>query len=532
MLNHKNHLYSLFSFTVIAGFTLSSCLAEPAKTKGKQPNILFAIADDQSFPYASVYGTSGIHTPAFDQVAKAGVLFNNAFVAAPQCSPSRAAILTGKNIWQLEEAGTHSSYFPKKFPVYTDLLEAAGYELGFTGKPWGPGNWKDGGWSRNPVGPEFNKRILKSVPANGIQAKDYYGNFVDFFGQKENDKPFFFWYGGHEPHRVYEDGSGLKAGKKLTDAAVPSFLPDQELVRSDVADYAYEIEWFDSHLGKMIQFLEEKGELENTIIVVTADNGMPFPSAKANLQEYGTHVPLAICWPVRMKGNRVVDDLVGLIDLAPTFLEIAGIKDGPQMTGKSLSTILFSGKQGHVDPQRKYVLTGRERHTHARPDNLGYPARALRTADYLYVRNFKPERWPAGDPAPLSAKNKKIAPGFKTMWPGYHDVDDSPSKHFLLEKKEEWPQQFDLAYSKRPAEQLYDIKKDPGCTNNIAEDSAYLEVKKELSQILEDDLKKQGDPRIFGKGDIFESYPRFGGMRNFSGFKERGQYNPEFQKHE
>lgn len=511
---------------------VASCTSKQVQTKTeqKQPNILFAIADDQSFPYASAYGTSGIQTPTFDKVATTGVLFNNAFVAAPQCSPSRAAILTGKNIWQLEEAGTHASYFPKKFSVFTDLLEQAGFEIGFTGKPWGPGNFKDAGWKRNPVGPEFNDKSLESVPANGIRPNDYASNFKNFYSQKEDDKPFFFWYGCHEPHRNYEDGSGIKAGKNPANASVPAFLPDEQLIRSDIADYTLEIEWFDNHLGKMIQFLEENGELDNTIIVVTADNGMPFPSAKANLQEYGTHVPLAICWPAKIKGNRVVDDLVGLIDLAPTFLEIAGIYEAPEMAGKSLTKILYSEKQGFVDNNRKYVLTGRERHTHARPDNLGYPARAIRTADYLYVRNFKPERWPAGDPVPLSSKDVIPSKGFKGLWPGYHDVDGSPSKTFLLENENQFSESFELAFSKRPAEQLYDIKKDPDCVNNIAEDKVYEEVKNELSLLLEAELKKQGDPRVIGNGDIFDSYPRISSMREFSGFKERGKYNPAFQK--
>jgi len=370
---HGNKTYParLFILSVICTCLLFACQTAAEKTSDKQPNILFAISDDQSFPYASAYGTAGIQTPAFDRVAKAGVLFNNAFVAAPGCSPSRAAILTGKNIWQLEEAGTHASYFPKKFTVFTDLLESAGYELGFTGKPWGPGNWQDAGWTRNPVGPEFNELTLESVPANGINSKDYYGNFVEFFNQKESGKPFFFWYGAHEPHRRYEDGSGISAGKKTDEMVVPSFLPDAELVRSDIADYALEIEWFDSQLEKMLNLLEEKGELDNTIVIVTADNGMPFPYAKANVQEYGTHVPLAICWPSGIEGERVVDNPVGLIDLAPTFMEIAGVENVSEMTGKSLSPILLSDKQGMVDVGRKYVLTGRERHTHARPDNLG-----------------------------------------------------------------------------------------------------------------------------------------------------------------
>lgn len=291
-----------FGTTILAFLITSGAIAQHAAEK---PNILFAIADDQSYPYASAYGTKGIRTPAFDEVAKKGILFTNAFVAAPQCSPSRAAILTGKNIWQLEEAGTHSSYFPKKYTVFTDLLEHSGYQIGFTGKPWGPGNWQDAGWSRNPVGPEYNSRKFQKVPASGISKVDYFENFKNFYTQKPDDKSFFFWYGGHEPHRDYEDGSGLKSGMNIADATVPAFLPDVNLVKSDVLDYYLEIEWFDAQLCKMLKFLQEKGELENTIIVVTADNGMSFPYAKANLQEYGTHVPLAICWGKGISGQKV-----------------------------------------------------------------------------------------------------------------------------------------------------------------------------------------------------------------------------------
>lgn len=526
MNKNLNQLLNCMLIMILLG-TYTACKKTEVE-KSKQPNILFAIADDQSFPYASGYGECGVKTPAFDKVAETGILFINAFVAAPQCSPSRAAILTGKNIWQLEEAGTHSSYFPKKFTVFTDLLEQAGYSIGYTGKPWGPGNWKDAGWSRNPVGPEFNEKVFDSVPASGISKTDYFENFREFYAKKTIGKPFFFWYGGQEPHRVYEEGSALKAGKELSSAMVPKFLPETDLVKSDVLDYALEIEWFDAQLGKMLQFLEENGELENTIIVVTADNGMPFPSAKANLQEYGTHVPLAICWPKKIKGNRVIGDLVGMIDLAPTFLEITGIGNVPETTGKSLSKILFSEEQGNIDPERKYVFTGRERHTHARPDNFGYPARAVRTQDYLYVLNFKPDRWPAGDPAPEEAAGKDADDELKKLLPGYHDVDDSPTKRFLIDERVSQSEYFNLAYSKRPAEQLYDIKNDPGCVNNLAENPDFIQIKKDLNKVLIEELTIQGDPRMPGNGDVFESYPRFGAMRAFPGFKERGKYNTEY----
>jgi uncharacterized sulfatase len=522
MIPVTSHTLKWISATSLAGWLTSACQDAGAAVKERQPNILFAIADDQSYPYASAYGTKGIHTPAFDEIAKKGVLFTNAFVAAPQCSPSRAAILTGKNIWQLEEAGTHSSYFPKKFQVFPDLLEQNGYCTGYTGKPWGPGNWKDAGWPRNPVGPEYNSRKFRTVPASGISKTDYFENFRDFYSQKKDDAPFFFWYGGHEPHRDYEEGSGLKAGKNLPDADVPSFLPDAPVVQSDILDHLLEIEWFDAQLAKMLRFLEEKGELEHTIIVVTADNGMPFPSVKANLYEYGTHVPLAVCWPGKITGNRVSEELTGLIDLAPTLLELAGVKDRSPMTGKSFSGILFSKKATH---HREYVLTGRERHTHARPDNLGYPSRAIRTADFLFILNFKPDRWPAGDPAPEPAETGDE----RSLWPGYHDIDNSPAKLFLIENKDQFPDQFRMGYEKRAEEELYDIRNDPACTRNLASDPQYEPAKNGLRKKLEKALTGQGDPRMTGNGDIFESYPRFGGMRDFPGFKERDAYNPKYQ---
>lgn len=490
-----------------------------------KPNILFAIADDHSFPHAGVYGFPEIATPGFDQVAKSGILFHNAFAAAPQCSPSRAAILTGRNIWQLEEAGTHASSFPKKFPVFTDLLESAGYKLGYTGKPWGPGNWKIEGWERNPVGPEYNQKVVESVPASGINSRDYSGNFSTFLDERTDEEPFFFWYGAHEPHRVYESGSGVKAGKNLEKVSVPKFLPDHEITQNDVLDYNLEIEYFDSHLLKMLQLLEEKGELQNTLVVVTADNGMPFPYAKANLQEYGTHVPLAISWPNKIKKNLESDELVSTIDLAPTFLEIVGLPLVSGMTGRSLTKLLYSSNA--AQNIRDFVLTGRERHTHARPDNLGYPARALRTKDYLLVKNYEPERWPIGDPVPIDAENdqKNQVEGFKALYPGYHDIDDSPSKTFMMNNQGPL---FEMAFGKRPSWQLYDIRKDAECLKNLSHNPSYADELQRLSAKLDQLLKEQGDPRMSGS-EIFDSYPRYSSMRNFEGFHDRGKYNEDYK---
>lgn len=475
----------------------------------RRPNILFAIADDWSWPHASIAGAKGIATPNFDRMAREGVLLTHAFCAAPQCSPNRAAILTGRHIGQLEEAGTHSSLFPTKFKVYPELLQEAGYHVGFTGKGWGPGNWKDSGRPNNPAGPEYSTLKMASVPASGISRVDYAGNFNAFLDERPEGAPFCFWYGGHEPHRGYEKDSGAKAGKKLGDPQVPAFLPDDDAVRGDFLDYAVEVEWFDAQLGAMLRKLEELGELDNTIVVVTGDNGMSFPRAKANLYEYGVRVPLAVRWGDRVKPGRSTDDLISFVDFAPTFLEAAGLAVPGAMTGKSLLGMLTSGTPG----PNSFVQFGRERHSHARHDNLGYPARAIRTQDYLYIHNFKPDRWPAGDPE------------------RYYDIDDGPSKTQVVEGKETAPKLFDMSLGKRPEEELYAVTDSMDCMENVADEEKLHETKEKLRAQLDAALKDQGDPRVLGGGDVFDSYPRFGGMRpELGGFAKQGQYNPAFQQ--
>jgi uncharacterized sulfatase len=490
----------------------SFCRSPVIQGTQKRPNILFAISDDHSWPHTGAYGCKNVNTPAFDRVAEEGALFHNFFCAAPQCSPNRAAILTGRHIGQLEEAGTHASNFPRKFKVYTDILEEAGYETGFTGKGWGPGNWEFNCRPRNPAGPEYSQIRLEDPPSRAIRNLDYAGNFQSFFEGKDPSKPFCFWYGSSEPHRVYETGSGLKAGKRIEDVRVPPFLPDTTEIRSDMLDYFLEIEWFDQHLERILDLLERAGELDNTIVVVTGDNGMPFPGAKANLFEYGTHVPLAVRWPEEIQSGMEIEALVSSVDLAPTYLEAAGLEKLEQMTGVSMLSLFRSSNE-----QREFVISGRERHSHSRPDNLGYPSRAIRNRDYLLIRNFHPERWPMGDP---TGSGEPF---------GFHDIDNSPSKTFLLENKGKPALRpfYQRAFEKRPGVELYDIQKDPGCMDNLAGRSEFSNIENQLWAQLEGCLKEQNDPRAYGY-EIFESYPRYNRMRAFPGFRAPGQYNFNF----
>jgi N-sulfoglucosamine sulfohydrolase len=461
--------------------------AQSAGDGRRLPNILFCIADDWSWPHASGVEDNVIKTPTFDRIVREGVLFQNAFVTAPSCTPSRGSIVTGQWHWRLEEGGNLWSTLPAKFAVYPDLLERAGYHVGVTRKGWGPGQIQPGGRTRNPAGPAYK-------------------DFNAFLAARPEGKPFCFWFGSNDPHRPYEWLSGVKSGMRPQDVKVPACLPDNEIVRQDLCDYYFEVQRFDREVGEILDTLAAKGELENTLVVMTGDNGLPFPRCKSNLYDAGTKVPLAARWPGHIRGGWTVEDFVSLQDLAPTFLEVAGLKPLPEMTGRSLLGILASDKSGRIDPARDHVLVGKERHAWVRKDGLGYPSRAIRTYEYLYIRNFKPDRWPAGDPAdggePYYAKR------------AYGDIDDSPTKTYLIEHRDDpgVKQLFDLAVAKRPAEELYDLRKDPNQLNNVADNPSYSKVKEELAAQLMAELKATGDPRALGTGDVFDSYPYYGGQ--------------------
>ncbi len=491
---------------------LAAAMAAPAMARGasaRRPNVLFVVADDQSWMHTGASGDRVVRTPGFDRVASMGVRFTQAICCSPGCAPSRAAMLTGRYPWQLKEAGTHASLFPRSLPVYPELLARAGYRVGLTGKGAGPCNFKTPGWPNNPAGPAFDRFEVKNPP-KGLGKEDYAANFSGFLSERSKDQPFCFWFGTHEPHRTYDRGIGRRSGKKLEEVVVPPFLPDCEEVRSDILDYFYEIEYYDGHLLRMLDILEKADELGNTLVVVTADNGMSFPGSKAMMREYGIHMPLAVSWPERASGGRVCAELVSFIDFAATFLDAAGVSAPKEFEGQSLLPLLSGGKPHG----RSFVLSGRERHSHARRDLLGYPARALRTSQFLYVRNFAPDRWPAGDP------------------PYYYDIDDGPTKTWMMEHREEPLVQpfWGPSFGKKPSEELFDIQADPGCMKNLNAQPEHRKTLEELRKTLEDQLRRQGDPRMTSHGDIWESYPRFSPTRpELGGFSKEGEYNPRYQ---
>jgi arylsulfatase A-like enzyme len=288
-------------------------------------------------------------------------------------------------------------------------------------------------------------------------------------------------------------------------------------VREDVCDYLGECQAVDAGLGVLLQRLEEIGELDNTLVVVSGDHGIPgFPRAKCNLYDIGCEVALAARWPGRIPDGRVVDDFVSLFELAPTFLDAAGVPAPDSMTARSLLPVLESDASGQVEADRTYVVTGRERHVDtAREGLLPYPQRSIRTADFLYIRNYAPDRWPMGDPQGLDDLQAAPPPYKDLAWQtrtAYPDLDASPTKAWMIYHRAEEAVRplFDLGFGKRPAEELYDLRQDPYYMTNVAEDPAYAGAKEELSATLLKVLRDEQDPRVVEDPCRFEESPYAG----------------------
>jgi len=463
-------LYKIIGISLaFAILNLNTGCSVEKKQFPSRPNFLLLMSDNHSWNHLGCYGDPTVKTPVIDNLAKQGIRFTNAFCSAPSCTPARASMLTGQDIWRLEEGANLWGILPSKFKVYTKLLEDSGYLVGIEGKGWGPGDYKDGGWDHNPGGEKYN-------------------SFEEFYNELENGQPFCYWFSSRDPHRPYKRDGGKNAGIDIESIVVPAYLPDNDDVRNDMADYYAEIQKFDRDVGSYVQLLKEMGQYENTMIVVCSDNGWQMPRGLANLYDFGTKIPLITIMPKGQLGARVVDDFVSLNDLAPTFLELAGIPVPEEMTAKSLVDILNSDKNGIIEPERNFIVSARERHAYVRKGGDGYGGRSIRTNDFLYIRNYDHELWPAGDP------------------PLFGDVDahmlhyPCPTKIFILKNREEEDTRelFRLAFDKRPTEELYDLRIDPDQMNNVAELDAYKETREMLAGKLDNYLRETKDPRIVG----------------------------------
>ena len=514
-----------------------------AAAEDKRPNIFFFFADDWG-RYASIYDENPVNTtiktPSIDRLGKEGVCFANAHINSPSCTPCRSALFSGQYFYRTGRGAIlRPAIWDETIPVFPLLLERSGYRIGFTYKAWGPGANPDApfGAARTryvKAGNRFNRfsHVVTEMVAKGknreAAKEELYAECLKNFnlfledGKKspeEAAKPFLYYFGPTNTHRTWEKGSGKALWDLNPDdlqGKMPKFLPDVPEVREDFCDYLGEVLALDAVLERFLKKLEDMGELDNTVIVMSGDHGIPgFPRGKCNLYDFGTGVSLFVRWGDKVKGGRTIEDFVNLMDLAPTFLEIANEPVPDCMTGKSILPLLLSDKEGQIDPNRNYVVTGRERHVEkARIDLTPYPQRAIQTNDFLYIRNFRPERWPMGDPYHRSSKilmddTDKINSNTHFT---FADMDSGPTRTWLVLNGErpEWQKYWDFAFAKRPGEELYDLRNDPDNLVNVAEKPEYAETRKQLVERLMTVLTSTGDPRVSGGGTHFEKPPYAG----------------------
>jgi N-sulfoglucosamine sulfohydrolase len=506
-------------------------------TETNRLNILFCFADDWG-RYASCYAkidggpslNDVVKTPNVDRVAREGVMFRNAFVPAPSCTPCRSALLSGRYWWNTDRGAIlQGAVWNTNIPSFPLLLRDAGYHIGKSYKVWSPGTPADAPFGGQQHGYEkagrlpnnFSEEVSRMV-ADGLSVADarekiheqVRGNFDAFLADRVPGKPWLYFFGPTTTHRTWVKGSGKKLWGIEPDSLkgkMSKFLPDVPEVREDVADYLGECQAYDSYIGVLLKRLEAAGELDRTVIVISGDHGMPgVPGGKCNLYDFGTAVALVARVPGGT-GGRVVDDFVNLMDLAPTFMEIGGAKIPAEVSGRSLVSQLNSKKSGQIDPARDYVVTGRERHVGvAREGNLPYPMRAIRTKDFVLIRNFAPDRWPMGAPYAVTETNAPDAKDleFNTRI-AFPDMDASPTKSWVVQHRNE-PQGksfYNRAFARRPGEELYDLRTDPGQTKDVARESSFLVEKTEMSRRLMKVLTETGDPRVTGDGLKFEKSP-------------------------
>ncbi|MEZ6122224.1 MAG: sulfatase [Planctomycetaceae bacterium] len=451
----------------------------PVQAADLRPSIVLFMADNWAWPHAGILGDPTAKTPVFDRIAREGVLFRHAFCPVPSCSPTRSCILTGRPAHQLEDAASLWSAFPGDLNVFTETLRQAGYQVGYSGKGWSPGRYTEFGWKTNPVG-------------------ERYTDFAEFLMKRDLARPFFFWRGNVDTSKnnwkFEPDGW---EGLNPSSVRVPPMLPDTDDVRRSMMGYYGGVSRIDADAGQHVRLLENAGLMDSTLFIYTSDNGWQMPRGLANCYDTGVRIPMAVRWGRRLQAGMTVDDFVSLTDLGPTILRAAGLPPHSDMTGVSFLDLLLNQPDA---VHRDHVFLERERHANVRRGNLSYPIRAIRNRDFLYIRNLRPDRWPAGDPKAWFAVGD------------FGDVDDTPAKLQISQHADDpaIARYFQLSFAKRPAEELYDLRSDPDQLVNVADQPQYAAARQQLSDQVTRWMVETSDPRTDPNDDRWDKFAYYG----------------------
>ncbi|WP_319592405.1 sulfatase [uncultured Draconibacterium sp.] len=416
----------------------------------QKPNIVFIIADDISWNDFGCYGNEIVKTPNIDKLASEGLRFTNAFLTASSCSPSRCSIISGKYPHSNGAAELHTA-LPESETPFPLLLKENGYYTAHAGK-WHMGQATHRAFDRYTDGNGYD---------NGDGGED---NWVRFIKERPKDKPFFFWLASFDAHRVW----GADTFKITHDPAkieVPVYFSDTPETRQDMASYYNEIARFDYHVGKVKEELKKQGVLENTVIIVMADNGRPFPRCKTRVYDSGMKTPFVVSWPKRMKNSAgQTESMISAVDIAPTILDMANIAVPKKYQGISFLQIL-------KDPEtevRQMVFSEHNWHDYEAHERM------VRTKDFLYLFNARPNLSNCG---PADSKSS----------PTQKSLND------LRDRGQLSPAQADIFVTPRPAEELFDLNLEAEQLLNVASLSHYQNKLKEMRTLLRNWQQDTGD---------------------------------------
>ncbi|MBA2113478.1 sulfatase family protein [Bremerella alba] len=433
-------------------------LAMPAVADDR-PNFIVFIADDVSWNDFGCYGSETARTPNIDALAADGMKFTNAYLTASSCSPSRCSIITGRYPHNNGAASELHRPLPAHLIKFPKLLKEAGYYTALAGKDHMPQD------DANENAVWDDKRGVR-VPGNSGGE----GHWVDVVQKRPKDKPFFFWFAATDAHRGWDadtqwqkDNYGPKHNPD--DVKVSPYMRNEPATRDDLASYHNEITRFDYYIGQVCEELKAQDAFDNTMIIVMADNGRPFPRGKTRVHDSGMKTPFVVSWPKGLKDSGVTcNKLVSVIDICPTFLSLAGVNVPEQAQGVSFAKLL---KDPVGEATRNYAFSEHNWHDYEAH------GRAVRNPfGILYVRNARPEK----------------------AWLGPADSVSSPSHKDLVDAKEKLtPAQADVLLVPRPAEELYDTSEDPLQTNNLIGNQEYAKQLVVMRQKMDQWQKETGD---------------------------------------
>jgi arylsulfatase A-like enzyme len=419
---------------------------QPGSTPGgpapapRRPNFVVLISDDHSADDTGAGGSSWIRTPALDRLAAEGALFRNAYASSPQCSPSRASMVTGRSPHATGTSRLHAMLTAQHDTV-VDALRRAGYHAA--------------AYRKVHLGSAFQIRW------------DRYGGegvaFDTFFRDRPRGRPFFLWVGFEDPHRPYAPGAAA-APHDPASVRVPDFLPDTAEVRRDLTSYADEIARMDAEVAQVLALLDEDGAAADTLVIFVGDNGMPFPGAKGSLYDAGVNVPFIARWPGHVPAGQVRDEVISLLDLAPTWLEAAGVAPLPAMEGRSLVAAL-----GGQPLEERAVFFERNWH-----DNLEL-LRGVRRGRHLLVQNYRPE----------IAYQPTLDLAESPTWAAIEERRRAHALDAALERR--------YFAAPRPEVELFDVEADPVQLHDLASDPAQAATVRALQQELSDWMMETSD---------------------------------------